>query len=176
MRVLVAAVLAIATVVMVLLSLTQHTPAGRLTEVYTPSFRKIPEAPRLTHTLSVLWSDLKTQLGHQFLRRTLPSQAGALWLSLIIAVVVAFDFDCLRNPRNVDLLVFQALAFSMFEITRFLRLLTDPVYVRLMDWVFIGIFALNVILIGRALWRIGHPAKRHGGRRSARDPSSHSRC
>jgi hypothetical protein len=147
----------VATLALVMLALTQDTPAGRLTEVYTPSFRRLPATAPLRHTVAVLWSDLKQPAGHQVLRRMLPSQGGVLWLSLVILVATAFDFDRLRNPRNLDLLILQALAMSMFEITRFLRLLTDPVYVRLMDWVFVGIFALNIALIGRALWRVVVP-------------------
>jgi hypothetical protein len=152
------AVSVVAALLLLLLSLTQRAPAGRLTEVYTPTFRRVPPAPPLRHTIAVLWNDLETPAGQQFLRRLLPSQGGAIWLSLIVAVAVAFDFDCLRNPRNIDLLVLQLLAFCMFEIIRFLRLLSDPVYVRLMDWVFIGVFVLNIVLIARALRRVSHPA------------------
>src|SRR5262245_4398239 len=109
---------AIAVLLLLLLALTQRAPAGRLTEVYTPSFRQVPPVPPLRHTVAVLWKDLETPAGQQFLRRLLPSQGGAIWLSLIVAIAVAFDFDCLRNPRNIDLLVLQLLAFCMFEIVR----------------------------------------------------------
>jgi hypothetical protein len=80
-----------------------------------------------------------------------------LWLSLIVALVIAFDFEHLRNPRNIDVIVMQAIGLTMFEIVRFLRLLGNGVYVELMDWVFVTVFTLNVVLIVRALWRIRRP-------------------
>jgi hypothetical protein len=109
-------------------------------------------------SLSHLWNDLRTPPGQAFLRRMVPNQGGALWLALIVVLVVAFDWDCLDNPRNVDLIAMQAIGFAMFEILRFPRLLLDAVYVELMNWIFVAIFALNVFLIVRAWRRIRHEA------------------
>jgi hypothetical protein len=133
-------------------------PTERLREVYTPTYRHVPAAPPARTTIAHLWRDLHGPGGQTFLQRMLPSEGGVLWLSLILALVIAFDFDNLSNPRNVDLLVIQATGVCLFEIIRFLRLLQDPVYVALMDWVFSSLFALNLFLIGRALWRLRRPA------------------
>jgi len=153
-------IVAVALVVAALgvIAFTELRPAERLREVYTPTYRHVPAAPPVRITLAHLWRDLRSPGGQAFLQRTLPNQAGVLWLSLIVALLVAFDFDNLANPRNVDLLAIQAIGICLFEIIRFLRLLQDPVYVALMDWVFSVLFALNVFLFGRALWRIRHPA------------------
>jgi len=140
------------------IALTERTHPERLTEVYTPTFPHVPPAPALTVTLSHLWSGLRTPSGQAFLKRMLPNQGGVLWLSLIVALLVAFDWDRLDNPRNVDLIAMQAIGFAMFEILRFPRLLLDAVYVELMNWVFIAIFALNVLLIVRAWRRIRRDA------------------
>jgi hypothetical protein len=149
---------ALALALFVVVALTQRTPVERLTQVYTPTFRHVPASPPIHRTVRVLWHDLQGPDGQTFLRHLLPSQGGVLWLSLLVTLVVAFDFDRLGNPRNLDLVLLQALALSMFEIMRFFRVLGDAVYVQLMDWVFIAIFALNALLIARALWRVAHPA------------------
>jgi hypothetical protein len=128
---------AIAALLFVLIALTQQRPVEHLKEVYTPSFSRVPPAPAVGHELSQLWLDLKSPSGQTFLRRLLPSQGGVLWLSLIVALVIAFDFEHLRNPRNIDVIVMQAIGLTMFEIVRFLRLLGNGVYVELMDWVFV---------------------------------------
>jgi hypothetical protein len=136
------------------LALTQLSAPEPLRQVYTPTYRHVPPAPPVKITVAHLWRDLRTPAGQSFLRRLLPNQAGVLWLSLVVSLLVAFDFDDLASSRNLELLTMQALGFTFFEITRFLRLLHDPVYVSLMDWVFSTIFALNVLLVARALWRL----------------------
>jgi hypothetical protein len=139
------------------IALTQIAPPQHLTEVYTPGFPHVPPAPPLKIELRHLWSDLKTPQGQAFLQRMLPNQGGVLWLSLVVALLVAFDWAQLDNPRNVDLIAMQAIGLVMFEILRFPRLLLDAVYVELMDWVFIAIFTLNVVIIVRAWLRIRRP-------------------
>ena len=144
--------------VFVIVALTQRSAPERLTEIYTPSFAHVPFHAPLAQTVSSLWADLQTPAGHTFLQRFLPGQGGVLWLSLLLMLVVAFDFEHPWNPRNVDLVVMQATGLVMFEIMGFFKVLQEPPYVALMDWVFISVFALNAILIGRALWRIRRPA------------------
>jgi len=133
-------------------------PLEPLRQVYTPTYRHVPPAPALRVTVAQLWHDLQSADGQSLLQRTLPNQAGVLWLSLIVSLLIAFDFDNLANSRNVDLLAIQATGLCLFEIIRFLRLLQDPVYVALMDWVFSALFALNVFLLVRSVWRVRHPA------------------
>ena len=155
-----ARIIPIAIVVAVLgaVAVVELRPTEQLHEVYTPTYRHVPAAPPVRVTLAHLWRDLRGPAGQTFLLRTLPNQAGVLWLSLIVALLVAFDFDNLANPRNIDLLAIQAIGLCLFEIIRFLRLLQDPVYVALMDWVFSALFVLNVFLIGRAIRRLRRPA------------------
>jgi hypothetical protein len=80
-----------------------------------------------------------------------------LWLALVIALLVGFDFERPDNPRNVDLILMQALGFAFFEVLSFLRELEQTEFVQLMRWVFVAIFALNFLLLVRALWRIHRP-------------------
>jgi hypothetical protein len=140
------------------IAVTERTAPEPLREVYTPTYRHVPASPPVGATIAHLWRDLHGSSGQAFLRRMVPNEAGVLWLSLLVALMVAFDFDRLANPRNVDLLAMQAIGLCLFEIIRFLKLLQDPVYVALMGWVFSALFALNVFLIGRALWRLRRPA------------------
>src|SRR5919201_764856 len=77
-------------------------PLEPLREVYTPTYRAIPVLPPVRVTISHLWRDLRSASGRSFLQRMLPNQAGVLWLSLIVALLVAFDFDNPATPRNID--------------------------------------------------------------------------
>src|SRR5262245_44981144 len=89
----------------------RHTPAKPLTEVYTPTFRHLPPTEPLRPTIAALRHDLLTPTGRQLLERTVPSESGVLWLALIVALVIGFDFEHPGNPRNLDLLLMQVLGF-----------------------------------------------------------------
>ena len=125
-----------------------------LTEVYTPSFARIPPLASPGATVETLISDLRTPAGLRFLEKLVPSQAGALWLSLLLLLMLAIDFERPASPSNVDLIAVQLLGVVMFEISAFFRVIRDPVYLRLLDWVFMAIVALSVGLIVHLLWRV----------------------
>jgi hypothetical protein len=135
----------------------ERTPPRQLTEVYTPSFRQVPDSQPLRITMRELRHDLLTPRGRAVLRSVLPSEGGVLWLALLLTLAIGFDFERLDNPRNVDLIAMQAIGLCLFESLRFLEVLHVPEAVRLMDWVFAAVFALNVFLAGRAVWRVDHP-------------------
>ena len=87
----------------------------------------------------------------------MPTQGATLWISVIVMLVVAFDFNRLSHPRNIELLALLPIGFLLFDVMGFFELFQDPVYWRLMDWVFIGIMAVSLFLLGRALVRMRHP-------------------
>jgi len=135
----------------------RHSPPRPLTEVYTPTYRHVPETPPLGATLRQLRNDVLTPRGREILRSVLPSEGGVLWLTLLLTFAFGFDFENLWHPRNLDLIAMQAIGLCMFESIGFLRALQVPEAVRLMHWVFSAVFALNVFLAARALWRVDHP-------------------
>ncbi|MBA3884453.1 MAG: hypothetical protein H0X67_01830 [Acidobacteria bacterium] len=138
-------------------------PAGpereRLTprQLETPSFERPPEVHGGSRALSHVWADLTGPPGGELLWRLLPGQGAVLWIALIVALLVAFDFQRLRNPRNVELLALVAIGFLLFDVMRFFDLLEDPTYYRVMDWVFSGIVAISLVLFGVALVRLRRP-------------------
>ena len=67
---------------------------------------------------------------------------------VIVLLVVAFDFNRLSHHRNIELLALLPIGFLLFDVMGFFELFQDPVYWRLMDWVFIGIMAVSVFLLG----------------------------
>jgi hypothetical protein len=120
------------------------------------SFDPPPPPPRLTDVVRTVWKDFFGPDEGQR-RSTLPTQSGVLWIALIVALMVAFDFNRPSSPRNFELLALLSLGFLMFNIMRFFDLLGDPVYFRLMDLVFSGIIAVSLGLIALAIRRVGRP-------------------
>ena len=123
----------------------------------TPKFEPPPALKPAGETLAQVWADLKGRTGTAFLQRVLPTQSGALWIALIVALAVGLDTAALRNPRNLDLIALLVIGFILFDVMRFFELLTDPIYFRVMDWVFIGVVATSVWLAARAGWRVWRP-------------------
>ena len=91
------------------------------------------------------------------MQRMLPSQGATLLISTIVLLLVAFDFSRPWHPRNIELLALLPIGFLLFDVMNFFELLHDPVYWRLMDWVFIGIMAVSLFLFVRALVRAHRP-------------------
>jgi hypothetical protein len=123
----------------------------------TPDFEPPPRIHSGGRAMSNVWADLTGRAGADFLRGLLPAQGAVLWISLIVALVVAFDFTRLRNPRNLELLALLAVGFLLFDVMRFFDVLQDPTYYRVMDWVFTAIVAVSLLLFGLALWRLRRP-------------------
>jgi hypothetical protein len=126
-------------------------------QLETPGFDPPVRVHSASQTLTNIWSDLTSPAGASFLRALVPTQSGVLWISLIVALLVAFDFERLRNPRNLELLGLLAIGFLLFEVMQFFHLLQDPTYFRLLDWVFTGVVAVSLVLLAIALWRMRHP-------------------
>ena len=120
------------------------------------SFDPPPPQPGLTDVARAVWNDFFGP--DEFQRRsTLPTQSGVLWIALIVALMVAFDFNRPSSPRNLELFALLSLGFLMFNIMRFFDLLGDPVYFRVMDLVFTAIIAISLGLIALAIWRVRRP-------------------
>lgn len=128
-----------------------------LVNVYTPTFSPVPPPQPVGTTLAELRQRLQTPRGADFLQSAVPGEAGVLWITLLLTLLVAFDFEHPRNPWNTDLILLQSAGFVLFGILRFLDGLRDAAFVQLMDWVFTALVALNVLLIGRALARAARP-------------------
>lgn len=137
-----------------------------LEEVYTPYFRALPPPDPPGRTIAYMWNQLGTPRGHGFIRAllpswsgVLPSQSGVLWLSLAVLLAVGIDFTRPGNPRNLDLLIAQAVGSCLFGVMWFfdLDLPHLPAYVTLMHWVFAAVFVLTVTLLVRAVWRVYWP-------------------
>jgi hypothetical protein len=124
-----------------------------LREVYSPTFGTVPPQASIADTIRQLRTDLASPAGDAFLARLLPDQAAALWIAIIVAIAVAFDFQRVRRPENVDLILMLLLGMTFFDIMRLFRVPLDPVYWRLLDVVFTAITALNAALLVRAVWR-----------------------
>ena len=127
------------------------------------TFPPAPHRAAVGETIARVWEDVKQQSidGSSFLKNTLPTEAGAIWIALIVVVVVGLDTTRILNPLNLELLSTLLVGVFMFNVMRFFDFLEDPVYFNVMDWVFTAIFAATLWLFGRALWRVwSAPAQR----------------
>lgn len=119
-------------------------------------FEPPPPLPGAGQVVSSVWAELKGESGSDFLYAMLPGQSGVLWISLIVALMVAFDYSRPSSPRNLELVLVLAIGFLLFNVMRFFDLLVDAIYFRVMDGVFGGVMAVSLLLIGVALWRARH--------------------
>ncbi|HXH08123.1 MAG TPA: hypothetical protein VNI83_16215 [Vicinamibacterales bacterium] len=142
--------------------LVRALPRGEheiLREVYQPRFAPVPAPAPAADVIAGLRDHLTSPEGQARLRRWLPSQSGVLWLALLTAIVAGFDFERLRNPRNLDLLLIQGLGFLFYDILSFGRRLHDPQTVALLFWIFGAIFFVSLALAARALWHAVRPIR-----------------
>ena len=86
------------------------------------------------------------------LRADLASWQG-ITVVLALAVILAIAFDTRRPRRGVliDLLLMFGAGACLFDVIRFFDHLNNRAYVDLLDWVFIGVFALTFTLMVRSL-------------------------
>src|SRR5690242_8958376 len=68
-----------------------------LRAVYSPTFGNVPPEAPLGTTLTTLRGELTSAEGQDFLSRLLPDQAGVLWIAVIVALAIGFDFSRLRT-------------------------------------------------------------------------------
>lgn len=120
------------------------------------SFDPPPPPPALTEVVRTVWNDFFSS-DESLRRSTLPTQAGVLWIALIVALTVAFDFSKPSNPRNLELFALVSLGFVLFNVMRFFDLLANPAYFRVMDLVFTAIIWISLGLIALAIWRVRQP-------------------
>lgn len=126
-------------------------------QLETPRFEPPPPGPGPAATIDQVQRDLDGPAGESFLSRMLPSQGATLWLALMVMLVVAFDYARPWHARNIELLALLPIGFLLYDCMRFFELFQDPVYWRVMDWVFIGIMAVSLFLLGRAIVRLRQP-------------------
>ena len=131
-------------------------------QLETPTFHAPPPRASASQTIAQAWSDLQQQsiTGGTFLKSLLPTEAGTIWISLIVAVVVGIDTVDILNPLNLELASMLVIGVLLFNVMRFFDFLDDPLYFNVFDWVFTGVVFTGVWLFGRALWRVWHPSAR----------------
>ncbi len=146
----------LATVAVIALVSHVSPPRQVLRGVYTPGFATLPHPAPPGDTLAFLIAELRKPHGQQFLARLAPSESGALWLALAVALVVGFDLERRRSPRDLDLLLLLPGVF-LYHALGFFATTHEPAYVRLLDWVFSGVVLASLTVLGRALVRAMKP-------------------
>ena len=94
------------------------------------------------------------------------SQGATLWIAVIVLLAVAFDFNRLSHPRNIELLALLPIGFLLFDVMAVLRVLPGP---RVLAADGLGLHRHHggePVPAGRAIVRAATPARRAGGRTS----------
>jgi hypothetical protein len=134
-------------------------PAQRvpLRQLYTPRYPPPPPSEPVALSIGKVPGRLRATLTNPERSPLFSFQSVVLIAALGVTLLVAFDFRNLRNPRNVDLLLMQAIGWSFFNILGFLDRLNDPTSRNYLDWVFTIVVLLTVTLLVRALRRVYRP-------------------
>ena len=127
--------------------------------VYSPTISRVPDSAPVGVAASELRQTLLSPIGQQFLSKVVPNEAGVLWLALVLALAVAFDFVQPKNTHNVDLALLLAPGVLFFNVLGFIDVIQRPVYRTLLGAVFSLVFAVFCALIARALWRGWRPTR-----------------
>lgn len=130
-----------------------------LTEVYGPSFSMVEFAPA-GESLRALDARLKDDARLSTLRQLLPDQAGVLWISLLVFLAVGFDYARPWSPRNIDLLIVQAIGWSFIGSLDLLVETSrqhDATRHGLIRFVFEVVTVLSTVLLVRMTWRSVRP-------------------
>jgi hypothetical protein len=134
-------------------------PAERETlnarQLETPRFD--PPPPPTGTALHDLRQDLAGAPGRALIGGLVPTQGAVLVISLLIMLVIGIDWNRPTHPRNLEMAALLPIGFLLFNCMRYFELFQDPTYWRLMDAVFIGIMAVSVFLLARALLRMRRP-------------------
>jgi hypothetical protein len=122
--------------------------------LYTPHYAAPP--PHEAHLVSLgkLPERLGWMDGSALSSPVLTNQRLVLLTSFAVMLLVAFDFRHIRNPRNVDLLLMQAIGWCFYNILGFLDRLHDPTSRNYMDWVFTAIVISTTTLLVRSIMRV----------------------
>ena len=75
-------------------------------EVFSPTFPTVDVRPVL-EGVEALDAHLLRPSGTEALARFLPDQSGVLWISLLVLLVVGFDYARPFSGRNLDLILAQ---------------------------------------------------------------------
>ena len=130
-----------------------------LTEVYTPTIPVVEFAPA-GESLRALDARLREDARLSVLRQVVPDQAGVLWLALLVLLVAGFDYARPWSPRNIDLLIVQAIGWCLIGSLDLLVTVTrrpDPAYYGLIRLMFTAVTGLSAVLLARMVWRSTRP-------------------
>ena len=130
-----------------------------LTDVYAPRIGVVPPGAPVAGAIPRLGNDLRSPRGQEFLQRVVPTQAGALWLALVLALAIAVDFMRPRNPHNYELVLLLAPGVLFFDSIHLIELLDRPTYRTLVDLVFGTVVAITLGLMARAMWCAVRPSR-----------------
>ena len=121
--------------------------------MYAPPLTRGPPPQPLEQTVTTLAADWRGAPGETLSADLASWQGITVLLALAVILVIAFDT---RRPRRgvlIDLLLMFGAGACLFDVIRFFDHLNNRAYVDLLDWVFIGVFALTFTLMVRSLLR-----------------------
>ena len=133
---------------------SRQVPVG---EVYAPAFAHVVTAPAAE---SLRAFDARLQDSPTTLRHILPDESGLLWISMLVFLVVGFDYARPLSSRNIDLLVAQAIGWCLIGSIDLLVAADkgrDAARYGLIRLMFAAVVGLTATLLVRSAWRSMRP-------------------
>ena len=128
-------------------------------DVFSPTFPPVAVSPVLDG-VKALDAHLQRPSGLEALAHFLPDQSGVLWISLLVLLVVGFDYARPWSGRNLDLVLAQAAGWFLMGSIDLLESadhFNDPAYRGLIRLVFIAVVLASLAVMARLLRRFMSP-------------------
>ena len=128
-------------------------------DVFSPTFPPVAVSPVLDG-VKALDAHLQRPSGLEALAHFLPDQSGVLWISLLVLLVVGFDYARPWSGRNLDLVLAQAAGWFLMGSIDLLESadhFNDPAYRGLIRLIFIAVVLASLAVMARLLMRFRSP-------------------
>jgi hypothetical protein len=126
----------------------------RLLEVYMPTFERVPPRESAAQSVRSLAKDWREGSSRTFVSDVMSAQGLAVGVAFTVILLVAWDFRRIASTRNVDALLLFAAGALFFNVMRFFAVIRLPAYLNLLDWVFIAVCTVSLVLLVRAARRV----------------------
>ncbi len=118
-----------------------------------PAFSRVPPPAPVAETIGTLANDWRAGGSRTISADAMSIQGLFVLVALAVLLIVGWDLTRSARSRNVELALLFASGALFFDVMRFFAVLRNPVYLRLLDWIFSAAVAVGLALMLRAVQR-----------------------